>query len=47
MELSKQIKLKHSMLALTLLVVICVFLIGCGEKAKEEKVYRVGIVSVA
>ena len=35
------------MLALTLLVVTCVFLIGCGKKTQEAKVYRVGILSGA
>ena len=45
MDLNKQFKSKHPILVLTLLVVFCVFLSSCGEKAKEEKVYRVGIVS--
>jgi putative ABC transport system substrate-binding protein len=44
MNLSKRIKSKHPMLVLILLVVVCVFLGGCGEKAQEEKVYRVGII---
>jgi len=35
------------MLVLPLLVVICVFLSGCGEKTQKAKVYRVGIVSGA
>ena len=47
MELSKHIKSKHPMLAFTLLVVICVFLVGCGKKTQETKVYRVGIISGA
>ena len=47
MDLSKHIKSKHPMLALTLLVVTCVFLIGCGKKTQEAKVYRVGILSGA
>lgn len=38
------IKSKHPMLVLTLLVMVCVFLSGCGEK-QQEKVYRVGILS--
>ena len=42
MGLSKQIKSKWQMLVLTLLVVVCVALSGCGKK---EKVYRVGILS--
>jgi putative ABC transport system substrate-binding protein len=39
---NKQIKPKHPMLVMTLLVVVCVFLSGCGDK--KQKVYRVGIV---
>jgi putative ABC transport system substrate-binding protein len=44
MDLNKQIKSKHQMLVLILLVVVCVFLSGCGEKALEKKVYRVGVI---
>lgn len=47
MNLSKQIKSKHHMLFLTLLVVVCAFLSGCGKKTQEQKVYRVGIMSGA
>jgi putative ABC transport system substrate-binding protein len=47
MELSKQTKSKHPMLILTLLIVILVFLIGCGKKTQEVKVYQVSIISGA
>jgi putative ABC transport system substrate-binding protein len=42
MSLNKRIRCTQQMLVLTLLVVICLALSGCGEK---EKVYRVGILS--
>jgi putative ABC transport system substrate-binding protein len=44
MNLSKQIKSRQPMLLATLVVMVCLFLSGCGEK-QEEKVYRVGILS--
>jgi putative ABC transport system substrate-binding protein len=44
MDLNKQIKSRHPMLVLILLIIVCVFLSNCGEKAQEEKVYRVGVV---
>jgi len=40
MRLSRQIPF------LILLAVVCMFLSGCGKKAKTQKVYRVGILSV-
>jgi putative ABC transport system substrate-binding protein len=43
MSPNKQIKCLQRMLVLTLLVVICSALGGCGEK--EKRVYRVGILS--
>ena len=43
MNLSKRAKSVQQMLILTLLVVVCIFLSGCGEK-KQEKVYKVGIL---
>ncbi len=45
MDLSKQIKSMQQMVVLILLVAVCVFLTGCGEK--KPKVYRVGIMSGA
>jgi putative ABC transport system substrate-binding protein len=41
-DLHKHIKSKHAMLVLILLVVVCMFLCGCGEQ--KEKMYRVGIL---
>ncbi len=43
MDFRKSIKSQHHMLAFLLLVMVYVFLSGCGEKA--QKIYRVGIVS--
>lgn len=40
-----QFNKRHHMLLLSLLVMICIFIIGCGEK--KPKVYRVGILSGA
>jgi len=42
---SDQIRFRRQILHLTLLVVVCVFLSGCGEKVQEKKVYHVGVVS--
>ena len=44
MDLNRQIKSQHPMLVLILLIIVCVFLSGCGEK---EKVYSVGILAGA
>jgi putative ABC transport system substrate-binding protein len=44
MNLHKHIKSQHLMLVFTLLVVVCVFLGGCGEK-DEKKVYRIGMLN--
>ena len=44
MHFIKQSKSQYLLLMFILLVVVCIFLSGCGEKAQEEKVYRVGIV---
>jgi putative ABC transport system substrate-binding protein len=43
MDLSKQAKSMQQMLILALLVVVCMFLSGCGEKV-QKKVYKVGIL---
>jgi putative ABC transport system substrate-binding protein len=45
MVLSKRINSRQQMLVFTLLVVVCMFLGGCGEKAQKKKLYCVGIVS--
>jgi putative ABC transport system substrate-binding protein len=44
MDLYKHVRSTYIMLVLILLVVVCVFLSGCGEK---EKVYSVGILAGA
>jgi hypothetical protein len=43
MNLSKQAKSVQQMLILALLVVVFMFLSGCGEKV-QKKVYKVGIL---
>jgi putative ABC transport system substrate-binding protein len=44
MDLSKHIELKHPMPIFVLLAIVCVFWCGCGEKAQEKRLYRVGIL---
>ncbi|MBN2422310.1 ABC transporter substrate-binding protein [Candidatus Woesearchaeota archaeon] len=44
-NLSKQIKSKQIILFTTLLIVFCILLSGCYEKAEEKIVYKVGIIS--
>jgi putative ABC transport system substrate-binding protein len=46
MNKNKKIKSGKIMLA-TFLIIACLFLSSCAEKAQEQKVYRVGIVSGA
>jgi putative ABC transport system substrate-binding protein len=45
MVLNKQIKNRRQILLVVCFITAFAFLSGCGEKAQEEKVYRVGIVS--
>lgn len=45
MNLNKQIKYKHKVLLLSLLIAACVSWNSCGKKTQEGKVYRVGIFS--
>jgi putative ABC transport system substrate-binding protein len=47
MDFIKQTKSQHLILMCILLVMVCVYLTGCGEKAQEKKVYRVGILHVS
>jgi putative ABC transport system substrate-binding protein len=47
MYLTNALKSRYQIQVLILLFVIFGFLMGCGEKVKEKKVYRVGIVSGA
>jgi putative ABC transport system substrate-binding protein len=44
MDIYNHIKAKYPMLAFILLIVILVFLIGCGKKTQEAEVYRIGIL---
>jgi putative ABC transport system substrate-binding protein len=45
MSQNKQFKFRQLLLLASLLMLICIFLSGCVEKAQEEKVYKVGILS--
>jgi len=45
MNLSKQLKSKQLTLLIILLILVCMLLSSCSEKAQKEKIYRVGILS--
>ena len=40
----QRFRYRHRLLFVPLFVGVCLFSIGCGQKAKEAKVYRVGII---
>ncbi len=44
MDMSKQVSFRWQIFV-TLLVVVCVLLSGCGKEAPEQKVYHVGVLS--